>query len=189
MKNLLNVFTRTILPIAIIIITIIFAILIYKSLQKKFKQPIMREFKASEKPNVKLRTNYCSEDEMKFLDALHKALPRECISFPRVGVTNLIDPKNNLNDYKSIENQYVDIVVFLRKEMKPILVIDLYQSSPAAQQFKTFNNNVSIILKALKIPVMKQQIQNTYNTNELLINILKYLDTESLAVIRNKYIK
>jgi hypothetical protein len=188
MNKLLNVFTNVLLPVAIIILAIVLAVYLYKFLRKKFNKPLDTTLKASSKAKVSLKSNYCTEDEMKFLDALHKALPRECISFPRVGVSKLIDPKGGLTDYKSVLDQYVDVVVFLRKEMKPILVIDLYHSSPAAQQLKKFDENVNTILKAVKLPVMKKQIAPHYDPNQLLIEVLGYLDTATITMIRNKYI-
>lgn len=188
MNLLLNTFTDIILPIAIIIIAIFIAVLLYKSLTKRFKKPIDNTFKASENAQVSLKKNYCTEQEMHFLDALHKALPRECISFPRVGVTKIIQPKGNLVDFKSVMGQYLDIVVFLRKEMIPILVIDLYEESPATQQLKKFDDNVITVLNAIKLPIMKKQIQENYNIDELLVEVLNHLDTSTIALIRNKYI-
>lgn len=188
MSKLLNTFTNVILPLAIIILAIIAAVYLYKALRKKFNKPLNTTLKANTNAKVTLKSNYCTEDEMRFLDALHKALPRECISFPKVGVSKLIDPKGGLNDYKSVLDQYVDVVVFLRKEMKPILVIDLYHASPAAQQLKKLDNNVITVLKAVKLPIMKKQITSNYNINQLLIEVLEHLDTATVTMIRNKYI-
>ena len=187
MNLLLNISTNVVLPIIIILPAIIASIYLYEALQKKFNKPLDTKIKANTKAQVSLKHNYCSEDEMKFLDALHKALPRECISFPRVGVAKLIEPKGDMNDYKSVLDQYVDIVVFLRKEMKPILVIDLYSSSPASQQLKKFDENVTTVLKAVKLPIMKKQIAPSYDTNQLLLEVLEHLDTSTVALIRNKY--
>ncbi len=188
MNKILNAFTNIMLPIAIIILAIVAAVYLYKLLRKKFNKPLDTTLKASSKAKVVLKANYCTEDEMRFLDALHKALPRECISFPRVGVSRLIEPKGGMNDYKSVADQYVDIAVFLRKDMKPILVIDLYHASPAAQQLKKFDENVNTILKAIKLPVMKKQIAPHYDINQLLVEVLEHLDTATVAILRNKYI-
>jgi hypothetical protein len=188
MNLLLNAVTNVILPIAIIILALIAAVYLYKALRKKLNKPLDTKIKASSKAQVSLKSNYCTEDEMRFLDALHKALPRECISFPRVGVSKLIDPKGSMNDFNSVLDQYVDVVVFLRKEMKPILVIDLYHASPAAQQLKKFDENVNTVLKAVKLPIMKKQIAPTYDINQLLVEVLNHLDTATVTMIRNRYI-
>ena len=189
MRNqLLGIFTEAILPILILLISIIVAIFLYKFLKKKFNKPLDTSIKQNDTPLVKLRQNYCSEEEMKFLEALHKALPRECICFPQVGVSKLIEPKGNLNDYKSIESKFVDICVFLRKDMKPILVIDLYSPSPTAQQLKKFDDKITNVLKVAKIPVMHKQIQKSYNLDDLLVEVLQHFDNTTTSYLKNKMI-
>ena len=183
---LLNIFIDIILPILIIVLALILAICIYKKLQKKFNKPLDTTLKQNDTPQVKLRETYCTEEEMKFLDALHKALPRECISFPNVGVSKLIEPKGNLIDFKTVQDKFVDICVFLRKGMKPILVIDLYSSSPTQQQLKKFDSNITNVLKVAKIPILHKEIQKTYNNDELLQEVLKHIDQTIVAYLNNK---
>ena len=188
MSKFLDVFIGTILPIIVLIGAIVLAIYLYKILQKKYNKPLDTTIKQNSTPMVKLKTPYCSEEEMKFLDALHKALPRDFIAFPNVGVSKLIEPKGNLNDYKTIMDKYVDICVFLRKEMKPVLVIDLYSPSPTAQQMKVFDDNINNVLKVAKIPVLHKQIQKVYNPNELLVEVLKQLDATIVTCLKNNRI-
>ena len=183
---LLNIFTDTILPIIILIITLIISIFIYKKLQKKFNKPLDTTLKQHSTPLVKLRERYCTEDEMKFLEALHKALPRDCISFPNVGVSKLIEPKGDLIDFKTVQDKFVDVCVFLRKEMKPILVIDLYSPTPTQKQLKKFDDNITNVLKVAKIPIMHKEIQKAYKNDELLQEILKHLDQTIIAYLNNK---
>jgi len=184
-NNLLGIFVDIILPIIILIIAIVVAIFLYKRLRKKFNIPLDTTIKQNAIPLVSLKSSYCSEDEMKFLDALHKALPREFIAFPHVGVSRLIEPKGNLNDFKTVQDKFVDICVFLRKEMKPILVIDLFLPSPTAQQLKKFDDNVNNVLKVAKIPVIHKQIQKSYNLNDLLVEVLNKLDSTLVTQLKN----
>ena len=189
MSKFLNIFVDIILPIVILIAIIILAIIMYKKLQKKYNIPVVHSFKASANPQVKLKEKYCTEKEMIFLNALHKALPRDCISFPNVGVSKLIEPKGNLSDYKSVMDKYIDICVFLRNGMKPILVIDLYEPSPAAQQLKKFDDNVSAILKSVKIPVLHKKIENSYPIEDLRIEVLKAMNSDTVAYLKGKTIE
>lgn len=188
-NNLLGILTNIVLPISIILLAIVISVFLYRLLQKKFNKPLDTTIKQNETPQIKLKERYCTEEEMKFLEALHKALPRDFISFPNVGVSKLIEPKGNLNDYKSIQDKYVDICVFLRKEMKPILVIDLYQPSPTAQQLKKFDDNISNVLKVAKIPVLHQQIQKTYNLNTILTETLNSIDGKIVTQLKNNIIR
>ena len=189
MSRLLSTFTEIVLPIIIFVLGIIGTIFLYKAVQKKFSKPLPQALQRNSTPQVKLKENYCTEKEMVFLTALHKALPRECISFPNVGVSKLIEPKGNLVDYKLVMDKFVDVCVFLRKGMKPILVIDLYEPSPAAQQLKKFDDNVLAVLKEVKIPVLHKQIEQEYNVEELKIQVLQAMNNTTVAYLKDKIIK
>lgn len=186
---LLNTFTEIILPIIIVTIIIGLSVLLFKILQKKFNKPIKTALQRNTIPEVTLRKKYCSEKEMKFLEALHKALPRDCISFPNVGITKLIEPKGNLNDYHLVQDKYVDVCVFLRKGMTPILAIDLYEPSPAAQQLKQFDNNIKDVLKVVKIPVLHKQIQDNYSIEDLRIELLEAMNGTTVAYLKGKVLE
>jgi len=183
--RLLNIFLDTILPITIIIVAIIGSIFLYNAMRKKFNKPYDPTIRHNVKPQVSINPHYCTEKEMKFLDALHKALPRDCISFPIVGVSRLIIPKNNLIDYKSVQDKFVDICVFLRKEMKPILVIDLYETSPATQQFKKFDDDVNAVLKEVKIPVLHKKVEDKYSIENLRIEVLQAMENSTVAYLKD----
>lgn len=188
MNNLLNIFINTILPIAIIIVFLVIAIFIFRFLQKKFNKPINTPLQRNNVPEVKLKNRYCTEREMKFLEALHKALPRDCISFPNVGITKLIEPTNNKLDYNYSSDKYVDVCVFLRKNMTPILAIDLYEQSPAAQQLKQFDNGIKEILTAVKIPILHKQIEEHYSIEDLRIELLQAMNGTTVAYLKGKAI-
>ena len=187
MNRLLSTFVDTILPLIILVIAIIVAIIIYKKLQNKYKNTTVGP-KSTTTAQVKLKESYCTEKEMKFLNALHQALPRDCISFPNVGVSKLIEPKNNLVDYKAVMDKYVDVCVFLRKGMKPILVIDLFEQSPAAQQLKKFDSTVSKVLKEVKIPVLHKQILPNYSIEDLRLEVLNAMDNSTVAYLKGRTI-
>lgn len=189
MNILLSAFTEIALPIIILVLGIVIAIVVNKLVHKKFDKPINASLQRNTTPQVKLKDSFCTEKEMVFLSALHKALPRDCISFPQVGVSRLIEPKGNLVDYKLVMEKYVDVCVFLRKGMVPILVIDLYEPSPAAQQLKKFDDNVLAVLKEVKIPVLHKQIEPEYNIEDLKIQVLQAMNNTTVAYLKDKTIK
>ena len=77
------------------------------------------------KLEVELKKEYVSGEEMKLVEYIHKALPKEFIAFPRVGVDQIVNPTKNRVAYNSIMSKYLDICVFYRKTMEPVLVIDI----------------------------------------------------------------
>ncbi len=188
MNRLLSIFTDTILPLIILVLGIVLAVFLYKFLNKRYASPTNPSSKVGSNPQVKIKSHYVTEPEMKFLDALHKALPRDCISFPNVGVGKIVEPKGQLSDYNVVLNKFVDVCVFLRKDMTPILVIDLYDPSPAAQQLKKFDDSVTAVLKATKIPVLHKQIQNSYDIESLKIEVLKAMNGTTVAYLKDKTI-
>ena len=185
MSKLLNIFIDTILPLIILVIGIIGGILVYKVMSKKYKTETTPSPKQNKIPQVTLKERYCTEEEMKFLEVLHKTLPRDCISFPHVGLSKLLEPKNNLVDFHAVSDKHVDICVFLRKEMKPILVIDLYQESPAAQQLKKFDEDVNQTLKQVKLPVVHIKIEKNYNINSHRLKLLNSMDNATIIHLKD----
>lgn len=188
MNKLLGIFVDTILPIFIIIAIIALGVLIYTITRKKFNKPVV-ELRTHSSPMVSLKKAFCTEDEMRFLEAVHKSLPREFIAFPRIGVSSLVEPKGNLADYKSVWNQYLDVVIFLRKDMKPVLVIDLFHPSPAQQQLKKMDEHVTNVLKVVKIPLIRKQICEKYDIDELRVEMLNAMNNTTVAYLKEKIIE
>lgn len=188
MNLLLGVFVDIVLPLIILLVVIVFSIFLNKFLKKKYYRSGKPSEKVNGKPQVKAKGRYVTEQEMKFLDALHKALPRDCISFPNVGVAKLVEPKGALSDYNLVMSKFVDICVFLRKDMTPILVIDLFEPSPASQQLKKFDDGVNAILKEVKIPVLHKQIESKYDIERLRIEVLSAMNSTTVAYLKDKTI-
>lgn len=189
MNLMLGVFVDVVLPLIILLIVIVFAVFLYRFLRKKYyKTGVSTPTTVSGKPQIKLKGSYVTEQEMKFLDAIHKALPRDCISFPNVGVGKLVEPKGSLNDYNLVMSKFVDVCVFLRKDMTPILVIDLFEPSPVAQQLKRFDDSVNAILKEVKIPVLHKQIEPKYDIEKLRIELLSAMNGTTVAYLKDKTI-
>lgn len=188
MNLLLGAFVDIVLPILVVIVAIIIAVYLNKYLRKRYSGSSASSAKVGNKPQVKIKSHYVTEPEMRFLDALHQALPRDCISFPNVGVAKIIEPKGQLVDYNIVMNKFVDICVFLRKDMTPILVIDLFDPSPAAQQLKKFDDSVTAVLKEVKIPVLHKQIQPKYDIEALKIEVLSAMSGTTVAYLKDKTI-
>ena len=188
MNLLLGTFVDVVLPIIVVIIAIIIAVYLNKFLRNRYSGSSTTSSKVGSKPQVKIKSHYVTEPEMRFLDALHQALPRDCISFPNVGVAKIIEPKGQLVDYNIVMNKFVDICVFLRKDMTPILVIDLFDPSPAAQQLKKFDDSVTAVLKEVKVPVLHKQVQAKYDIEALKIEVLSAMSGTTVAYLKDKTI-
>jgi len=145
--------------------------------------------KGKGKLEVELKREYASNEEMRLLEYIHKALPKDFIAFPRVGVDQIVSPTKNLVAYNSIMSKYVDICVFLRKTMEPMLVIDIMWDNQAKQQFSEMDTNVIDVLNTVKLKVVKIKIEPAYDIPALKKVLLTALPDKVIAMLKNDYIE
>lgn len=177
------------LPILILVVGITIAILVYLSLKKKGLPDKNIALKVGKgKPEVELNKCYVTPEEMKVLEYVHKALPKEFIAFPRVGVNQVVSPTKNLVAYNSILSKYLDICVFYRKTMEPLLVIDLQWDNEVKQQFKVMDDNVVAVLNAVKLKVVPIKVEPAYDIAELRKKLLGALPDKMIAMLKKDYI-
>ncbi len=177
------------LPILILAVGLTIAILVYVSLKKRGLPDKNIALKVGKgKPEVELNKCYITAEEMKILEYVHKALPKDFIAFPRVGVNQIVSPTKNLVAYNSILSKYLDICVFYRKTMEPLLVIDLQWDNEIKQQFKVMDNNVVAVLNAVKLKVVPIKVEPAYDIAELRKKLLSALPDKMIAMLKKDYI-
>ena len=175
---------KVFIPLIIVLVGLcifILTIVMLKRQPKKKKNSIK-----STNLSLELNQHYCSEAEMKFLEALHKALPRDFIAFPYVGVDNIVNPIGDKNMYNKILSKYVDVCVFLRRTMTPVLAIDLFNSNPIVQALKKMDRDVYDALKCAKLPIVEIRMAETYDLNILKKNIIDNLPNNVYLLIKDQ---
>lgn len=189
MKNLLLSSSTADIIIPLLIMLLIFGsagVIVYV-LKRKFGNDKGMVTKDEPKVvHVELKKRYMKENEVSFLKNLYKILPSDFIAFPRVGVDNLVQPKNDKVLYNSILSQYVDVCVFLKSTMEPILAIDLYEASPVEQQMKQLHPNVIKALKTVNIPILSYQLSEEYNLIELRARVIDAMPSKMVAMLKEK---
>ncbi len=177
------------LPILILAVGLTIAIVVYMALKKRGLPDKNIALKVGKgKPEVELNKCYITAEEMKILEYVHKALPKDFIAFPRVGVNQIVSPTKNLVAYNSILSKYLDICVFYRKTMEPLLVIDLQWDNEIKQQFKVMDNNVVAVLNAVKLKVVPIKVEPAYDIAELRKKLLSALPDKMIAMLKKDYI-
>lgn len=177
------------LPILILAVGFTIAIVVYIALKKRGLPDKNIALKVGKgKPEVELNKCYITAEEMKILEYVHKALPKDFIAFPRVGVNQIVLPTKNLVAYNSILSKYLDICVFYRKTMEPLLVIDLQWDNEIKQQFKVMDNNVVAVLNAVKLKVVPIKVEPAYDIAELRKKLLSALPDKMIAMLKKDYI-
>ncbi len=187
MTLLLGTFNDVVLPLLVLAAGIGLSVLIFIVMRKKLKAEDVGVRKTdSNDVSVTAINKYCTEEEMKFLDSLHMALPKEFIAFPKVGVDNLVEPGKNRLAYNSIMAKYVDVVVFYRKNMQPVLVVDLVKENVAVSQLRGMDEDVVAVLKSIKMPVVKVKVEKAYNLEALRHQLIHQIPDKILAEINMK---
>lgn len=177
------------LPILILAVGFTIAIVVYIALKKRGLPDKNIALKVGKsKPEVELNKCYITAEEMKILEYVHKALPKDFIAFPRVGVNQIVSPTKNLVAYNSILSKYLDICVFYRKTMEPLLVIDLQWDNEIKQQFKVMDNNVVAVLNTVKLKVVPIKVEPAYDIAELRKKLLSALPDKMIAMLKKDYI-
>ena len=177
------------LPILILAVGFTIAIVVYIALKKRGLPDKNIALKVGKsKPEVELNKCYITAEEMKILEYVHKALSKDFIAFPRVGVNQIVSPTKNLVAYNSILSKYLDICVFYRKTMEPLLVIDLQWDNEIKQQFKVMDNIVVAVLNAVKLKVVPIKVEPAYDIAELRKKLLSALPDKMIAMLKKDYI-
>lgn len=180
----------TIIPILILVVCFAIALIVYINLRKRTNPDKNLAQKLGKgAPEVELNKTYVTPEEMKVLECIHKALPKDFIAFPRVGVNQIVSPTKNLVAYNAILSKYVDICVFFRKTMEPVLVIDLVWDNAVKQQFKIMDENVVAVIKAVKLKTVPIKIEPAYDISELRKKLLGALPDKMVAMLKKDYIE
>ena len=130
--------------------------------------------------------HFIGKAETQFLKNIYKILPAEFVAFPMVGVDCLVSPKGDKVLYNTILSQYVDVCIFLKDSMQPVLAIDLFEPSPIEQQMKQLHPNVKKALSTVGIPLMTYQLSEGYSIVELRSKIIDAMPPKIVAMLKDK---
>ncbi len=179
--------SEVLVPLIILIAAVIIAVIIIVSLKKTYgKDKGMVTKNEPKVVQVDLKAPYMIKEEIEFLKSINNVLPAEFVAFPRVGVDNLVKPKNDKVLYNTILSQYIDVCVFLKSNMEPILAVDLFSSNPATQAARELHPNVAKALKTVKIPMIKYQLAGQYDLVELRVKVFDAMPSKMIAMLKDK---
>lgn len=187
MSLLLNKTTDIVVPLIIIFFIFAIAALIIVVLKKQYGKDRGMITKSEPKSvSVEIQKRYLKPNEVIFLKNLDRVLPAEFVAYPKVGVDNLVKPKSDKILYNTILSQYIDVCVFLKSTMEPVLAIDLYENSPVEQQMKQLHPNVIKAMQAVKIPIIKYLLAEEYNLIDLRTKVIDAMPAKMIAMLKDK---
>ncbi|MCL2540175.1 MAG: DUF2726 domain-containing protein [Firmicutes bacterium] len=144
------------------------------------------EKKHFEAASVTLNERYLHPKAMQFYDRLCGAISKDFVVFPQVGVDQLMKSTKSRVVINSVLSEYVDYVIFDRKRMRPILVIDLQDPTGDNTTFGEMHDNVREALKAIKLPVVVYYVEGEYTSEDLRLAIADYLDPLMIIAMRKQ---
>jgi len=126
--------------------------------------------KPSELPYV--QTPILTEAERRFFDALESAVPERGYLLAQVRLANLVHVKQGSGgffwkNFSPIGMKCVDFVLCERSSMRPLLVIELDDSSHRRRERAERDKFVDQVLTSVSIPVLHWPVQQTYIQSEL----------------------
>ena len=169
-------------------ILIFFGIIV--GLKRSEKRTIKMATKKEPKTmNLKLKNEYITKKELAFLNAIHKALPSDFIAFPKVGLANLLAPSGDKISYNLVSDKVVDVCVFTKETMEPILVIDLIEYEVTAIAFNKMNEVAKKAIKIVKLPIIEIEVKDSYDINKLRRDLLTAMPDKIVTMLKNNLMK
>lgn len=184
MNLLCSLSTGMIVFIIIATTLVISAIIIMVLKNKNRNYDYSYNHKTITNAKVKLVKAYCSPAEMRFIEAVHKSLPKDFIAFPFVSLEKILEPDGSKVDFNIASSKIVDVCIFLQKTMEPVLVIDLYSPSPNNVTLKKIDQDVKALLKKVNLPIIQIKIQDNYDLTILKNDLINSMDEKTFVKIK-----
>lgn len=165
---------------------VVSAVFVYVYLKRKINGNINKKVNVNNLSATGLSLNipYLQKKEIYFLEVFSSVLPKEYVVLPRIGVDNLVKPFGNLLLYNHIRSKYVDMAVFLKKNMQPVVVIDLVDAGTGDSLIEEQDDGITKALKSVQIPVLSIAVKSEYDKGELLSIFLDVLDPVAIAELK-----
>jgi hypothetical protein len=181
---------ESIIIISIFVLTVLVSIGIVAALKHSEKRhQNMLTKREPREMNVKLNKEYISKKELNFLNSLYKALPAEFIAFPKVSLANLLVPGNDKVAYHLVEHLFVDVCIFVKDTMEPMMVVDLVENEASTLTFKEMLPIIRKTLSAVKIPVLSVKIQPTYDILKLRKDLISQMPDQVIVLLKQNLSK
>ncbi|MGN1208623.1 MAG: DUF2726 domain-containing protein [Christensenellales bacterium] len=178
--------SETLLAVLILLAFVVAAFVVYFVIKKAESKRTAKNKKAKfdDKPRLKLNLPFLSQNEVKFLAVFQNSLPSEYVAFPKVVMSSIVKPDGSLVVFNEIEHNILDVVVFLKSKMQPVLVVDLVDPSKGDKSLTRFGEYTEKSLKSVKLPVLTITLDHDFERVELLNKFLDAMDPVSLAQLK-----
>lgn len=161
----------------------IVAFIFVKKIEKK-RVNSNKKVKLDTKPKLKLNLPFLTPNEVKFLAVFQNSIPSEYVAFPKIQMKNIVKPDGSLVVFNEVKDDILDVVVFLKTKMQPVLVVDLIDPSKGDKSETKYNEYTVASLKSVSLPVLNITLDHDYDKIELLNKFLDKMDPISIAQLK-----
>ncbi len=160
-----------------------------KFIQQKKKTSIPKVKKVKEKKvkhkkqettvknvHLTLQESFMIRKELLFWKYLNSILPRRFVVVPKVALNTLVVPDGDKTIFNLIADKSLDFVVFNEQNMRPILVIDIYDKSFNDENLEEQDPFLVEILGKLNLKVLHILVANDFDREETKKTIFKTLN-------------
>lgn len=128
--------------------------------------------------SYRLRDEFLSPAERSFYGVLQNMIGTRLVVLTKVNLNDIFyvsRPNENPGDRSRIAQKHVDFLICTPAEMKPILGIELDDSSHQAPDRKSRDEFVNNVFKAAGLPLMHFAVQHAYTKSEIAEKITPYV--------------
>lgn len=180
--------SESLLTLIIFLIFLVIAVILFFIIKKLEKKRLAnhKKIKLDAKPKLKLNLPFLSNNEVKFLSVFQNSLPSDYVAFPKVVMHSLVKPDGSLVVFNEIKDDVLDVVVFLKSKMQPVLVVDIIDPARGDKALTKYNEYTEQSLKSVSLPVLNITLDHDYEKIELLNLFLDKMDPVTIAQLKKQ---
>lgn len=126
-----------------------------------------------------LKQNYLTQAELSFFSVLKSAIQDKYEIVPQVSLKSIVNVKANVRDFytyfNKIDRKVLDFVLFTKSTYKPVLIIELDDSSHNNPDRKNRDYFVDKVAESIKLPILHVPVRYSYSLNTLSNQIIEII--------------
>lgn len=150
------------------------AILQLLGINRQQEQPIS----STEPLPYRVRDDFLSPAEMSFYHVLSSVVGSRAVICPKVRLADVFfvaRPNENLSYFNRIAQRHLDFLLCKPNSMKPVLGIELDDTSHTRSKRKQRDEFVNEVFESAGLPLLRIAAQQSYSTRELAAQVAQYL--------------
>lgn len=164
--------------IVLIAVLIIVVVTVRSKKSNKISSAAPKEIDAKAE-GIFIAKQYIPHTINQFLNTLSEILPPTCVAFPYVRVSKILNYIGSKPEIDNLFKEVVDVCIFSKDDMVPVLVIDLVDFSLQNAGLKEQKKELVKIFRSINMPYVKILTLESYDLTNLKNTILMALPKDT----------